>query len=76
MLHPPPITGHSFLKKNRGKGNVFVVEYEKCFECFPDVSALAMNMVGDRYCAKLGRTIIRGDNSILKSEMLNHFRYG
>mmetsp|Transcript_6981 Transcript_6981/g.8628 ORF Transcript_6981/g.8628 Transcript_6981/m.8628 type:complete len:588 (-) Transcript_6981:139-1902(-) len=65
-----------FLKRNRGKENLFVEEYDMFFECFPDVSALAMNLVGDSNCAKLGRNIIGGGNSTMKSEMLNHFSFG
>ena len=80
-VHPANVaftTNHreKFLKRNRGKGNAFVEEYDKFFECFPDVSALAMNLVGDSNCATLGRTIIGGGNSTLKSEMLNHFSHG
>jgi len=67
-----------FLNKNKGKENAFVEEYNKFFKCFPDVSTLAVNLVGDGECATLGRYVLggAGESAIMKSEMLNHFGYG
>jgi len=81
-VHPSNVaftTKHraQFLNKNRGKENKFVEEYDQFFECFPNVSALAINLVGDGDCAKLGQYILKGSGtSTMESEMLNHFGYG
>ncbi|KAL3910545.1 MAG: hypothetical protein SGARI_002073 [Bacillariaceae sp.] len=85
-VHPKNVavtTNHraQFLKRNRrgknNKNNGFVAEYDKFFECFPDVTTLALNLVGDSECAKFGRYVLSGQGkSIRESEMLNHFGYG
>eukprot|EP00978_Attheya_sp_CCMP212_P013337 scaffold33505_cov56-Attheya_sp.AAC.1 len=77
-VHPSNIavtTSHraKWLKAHRGQGNAMVEEYDKFYECFGDIRALAALLVGDGECAKLGRHILGGGS--IEGEMLNHFGY-